>query len=215
MSHLFYVIADMRERRSGVPQALSKMGVEVRLKNLVAGDYVLAPQVAFERKTTADFVQSIFDRRLFNQVQLLRANYLHPILLLEEDQHPAREIHPHAYRGALLYLVVLNHIPVLHSPGAGETAELLFAVAQLLHQQPDRSFTLQPKKRTPSLKLTQRYVLETLPGIGPQLADTLLQQFGSFQALCAAQPEDLMQVAGIGRTRADKIHEILHREYES
>ena len=34
------VIADTREGPSGIPRALSKMGLEVRLKHLAAGDYI-------------------------------------------------------------------------------------------------------------------------------------------------------------------------------
>ncbi len=214
-SRPFFVIADMRERASGIPQALSKMGLEVRLKNLAAGDYLLTPHVAIERKTTADFIQSIFDRRLFQQAQSLRAHFLHPIWLLEETENPGREIQARAYRGALLYLSVLNHIPIVYSKNAGDSAELIFAILQLLCQESDRHFSLHPKKRTTSLSLTQRYVLETLPGIGPHLAEELLKRFGSLQALCTAAPEELMQISGIGRARAGKIHEILHRHYNT
>jgi ERCC4-type nuclease len=39
-----FLIADLRERASGIPQALSAKGLEVRMKNLRAGDYILAPQ---------------------------------------------------------------------------------------------------------------------------------------------------------------------------
>ncbi|MGH7491575.1 MAG: ERCC4 domain-containing protein [bacterium] len=208
------VIADLRERVSGIPQALSKLGLEVRLRNLTAGDYILAPHIAIERKTTSDFIQSIFDRRFFHQTHLLRAAFQHPLWLLEENECPAREIHPHAYRGALLYLTVLNHIPILHSKNADDTATLIYAILQMVYQDPDRNFTLHPKKRTVSLDLTQRYVLETLPGIGPHLADELLQRFGSLQAICSAQTEELMQIPGVGQARADRIHEILHRTYK-
>ena len=212
-SRPFFVIADMRERASGIPLALSKMGLEVRLQNLAAGDYLLAPHVAIERKTAADFIQSIFDRRLFHQVQALRAHFLRPLWLLEETEKTVREIHARAYRGAVLYLSVLNHIPILHSKNSGDSAELIFAVLQRLQQEPARHFSLYNKKRTASLRRTQRYVLEALPGIGPLLAEELLQRFGSLQALCSASPEELMQVSGIGRARAAKIHEVLHRQY--
>ena len=214
-SRPFCVIADLREQVSGIPKALSKLGLEVRLKNLAAGDYVLAPHVAIERKTISDFIQSIFDRRLFHQTQALRVAFQHPLWLLEENECPEREIHPHAYRGALLYLSVLNHIPILHSRNADDSATLIHVILQMIYQEPDRNFTLHSKKRTASLDLTQRYVMETLPGIGPHLADELLKRFGSLQAICAAQAEDLMQIPGVGRTRADKIHEILHRKYKN
>ncbi len=214
MAHPF-LFADLRERASGIPQALSAKGLEVRMKRLHAGDYILAPHMALERKTTADFIQSIFDKRLFAQVQSLRASFLHPLLLLEETQAPKREIHPHAYRGAIFYVSVLNHIPLLHARNAEESVETIYAILQLLQQQPEKIFSLHEKKRSPSPQLTQRYVVETLPGIGSQLADSLLKKFGSVQAVFAASIEELVQVAGVGRGRAEKIREILQRAYNS
>lgn len=162
-----FLFADMRERASGIPQALRAKGLEVRMKHLRAGDYVLAPHMAVERKTTADFIQSIFDKRLFAQAQSLRASFAHPLFLLEETETPQREIHPHAYRGAIFYLTVLNHIPILHTRNVEESVETIFALLQLLHAQPEKIFSLHEKKRSPAPELTQRYVLKTLPGIGP------------------------------------------------
>jgi ERCC4-type nuclease len=210
-----FLFADLRERASGIPQALSAKGLEVRMKRLHAGDYVLAPHLAIERKTVADFIQSIFDKRLFAQVQSLRASFAHPLFLLEETQEPKREIHPHAYRGALFYVSVLHHIPILHTGSAEESVETIYAILQLLQAQPEKIFSLHEKKRSPVPEHTQRHVVETLPGIGPQLADALLQKFGSLQAVFAATVEELMQVAGIGRGRAEKVHEILRRQYGS
>lgn len=157
-----FLFADMRERASGIPQALRAKGLEVRMKHLRAGDYVLAPHMAVERKTTADFIQSIFDKRLFAQTQSLRASFAHPLFLLEETETPQREIHPHAYRGAIFY-----HIPLLHTRHAEESVEIIFALLQLLHAQPEKIFSLHEKKRSPAPELTQRFVVETLPGIGP------------------------------------------------
>ena len=214
-SRLPFLIADMRERASGIPQALSAKGLEVRMKRLHAGDYILAPHIALERKTTADFIQSIFDKRLFTQAQSLRASFMHPLFLLEETNTPKREIHPHAYRGAIFYVSVLNHIPILHARNAEESVEIIYAVLELLHQTPEKIFSLHEKKRSPSPDLTQRYVVETLPGIGPQLAEALLRKFGSLQTVFAAPIEELMQVAGVGRGRAERMREVLQRTYNS
>ncbi|NUO81292.1 hypothetical protein HUU05_14535 [candidate division KSB1 bacterium] len=208
-----FLFADLSERVSGIPQSFSAKGLEVRMKRLHAGDYVLAPHVAIERKTTADFIQSIFDKRLFAQAQSLRASFLHPLFLLEETEAPKREIHPHAYRGAIFYVSVQNHIPILHARNTEESAETIYAILELVLEEPERLFSLHEKKRAPSPELSQRYVVETLPGIGPQLADALLKKFGNLQAVFAAPVEELMQVAGIGRGRAEKVHEILRRKY--
>jgi len=211
-SHLA-IIADLRERASGIPRALSEKGLEVRMKRLEVGDYLLTPKIAIERKTTADFIQSIFDKRLFAQVGTLRANFQSPILLLEKSETPSREIHPSALRGAMLYVTVLNRIPILHSENSAETIELLLAMAQLVHRDQAQEFSLHAKRRSSSPATTQRYILETIPGIGPHLARSLLKQFGSLQAVFSAAPDELMEVSGIGRNKAEKIQALLLRDY--
>jgi len=206
------IIADLRERVSGIPRALSEKGLEVRLKRLEVGDYLLTPKIAVERKTTADFIQSIFDKRLFAQVGALRANFYSPILILEKSDAP-REIHPSALRGAMLYVSLLNRIPILHTGNSAETIELLFAMAQLAPRETAKKFSLHAKRRSPSPALTQRYILETIPGLGPHLAESLLKQFGSLQAVFNAKFDDLMDVPGIGRNRAEKVLALLQHDY--
>lgn len=212
------ITADLRERASGVPRALSEKGLEVRLKRLAVGDYLITPKIAIERKTTLDFIQSIFDKRLFAQIGALRLHFQSPILLLEKsnavDLEAAGErIHPNALRGAMLYVAVLNRIPILQTESSADTIEMIYAMAQLTHREPEPGFSLHAKRRSPSPAITQRYMLETIPGIGPQLARTLLKQFGSLQAVFNAAPEDLQEVPGIGRHKAGKIRELLQGDY--
>ncbi|MGH7601145.1 MAG: ERCC4 domain-containing protein [bacterium] len=209
------IIADLRERASGIPRALSEKGLEVRMQRLEIGDYLLTPKIAVERKTTADFIQSIFDKRLFAQVGALRMSFPCPILLLEKCGSPSREIHPSAVRGAMLYVSLLNRIPIIHTENAADTVEMLFAMAQLVHRETAQEFSLHSKRRSSSPQKTQRYILETIPGIGPHLAKALLQQFGNLQAVFNAAPDDLMEVPGIGRGRAEKIRMLLQRDYRS
>jgi len=213
------ITADLRERASGIPRALSEKGLEVRLKRLVVGDYLIPPKIAIERKTTADFIQSIFDKRLFAQVGALRLHFHSPVLLLEKSdtanlETATERIHPNALRGAMLYVSVLNRIPILQTESSADTIEMIHAMAQLAHREREHAFSLHAKRRSPSPATTQRYILETIPGIGPQLARTLLKQFGSLQAVFNATPEDLQEVPGIGRNKAEKIRELLQSNYQ-
>ena len=203
------IIADWRERVSGIPQALSRNGIEVKLKQLAAGDYILSSQVVVERKTTADFIQSIFDRRLFEQVQLLRAAFQHPLLILERTTAAHRQIDPNAWRGAILYVTVTNHIPILHARDRDDTVALLTAIIRQLHEAPHRRSGYPTQKPKGSLRRSQSFVLEALPGIGAGLTKALLAQFGSLQEVFDADERALRQVRGIGKRRAGKIREIL------
>ena len=52
------VVADERERRSGVPEELRSLGAFVEYRVLDVADYVVG-QYAVERKTVRDFVNSL------------------------------------------------------------------------------------------------------------------------------------------------------------
>lgn len=73
------IVVDSRESRSGVANHLRRLGVEVIDEELECGDYVLSAGVLIERKTPADFVASILDRRIFSQLATLKATYPRPM----------------------------------------------------------------------------------------------------------------------------------------
>ncbi|RLA98086.1 MAG: hypothetical protein DRG83_14960, partial [Deltaproteobacteria bacterium] len=53
------ILADIRERKSGVPDLILKEGVSVIYGTLPIGDYVLSERVLVERKSIYDFASSI------------------------------------------------------------------------------------------------------------------------------------------------------------
>ena len=61
------IIVDERERKSGIPDLLKSVGLNLEMKTLPIGDYIVAPETVVERKTISDLVSSIFDGRLFDQ----------------------------------------------------------------------------------------------------------------------------------------------------
>ncbi|MBI4018050.1 MAG: DEAD/DEAH box helicase, partial [Candidatus Aenigmarchaeota archaeon] len=107
--------------------AILKNRCEVREKKLNAADYVLSKEVACERKTGNDFLQSLIDGRLFAQVNELKGRYKNPILLIEgEIDLENRNIHPNAVRGALAAITIDLGMPVFWTKNQLETAETLF-----------------------------------------------------------------------------------------
>ncbi len=95
--------ADDRERAGGVVDALAAYPqVVVAVGRLPVGDYLPGGGVVVERKTAADLVLSIRDRRLFDQAARLRAGAAHPLLVLEGDPLAVRTgMHERAILGAL------------------------------------------------------------------------------------------------------------------
>jgi DNA excision repair protein ERCC-4 len=52
-------------------------------------------------------------------------------------------------------------------------------------------------------------MLQGLPGVGPALADRLLLHFGTVEQVITADEITLMQVPGLGRTKARRIRGIV------
>jgi len=55
----------------------------------------------------------------------------------------------------------------------------------------------------------QLYVLQGLPGIGPERATRLLDTFGSLEEVFGAEDDDLAEVDGVGTKTAERIHHLV------
>ena len=58
------IIVDERERKSGIPELLKSVGLNLEMKTLPIGDYIVAPETVVERKSIRDLMSSVFDGRL-------------------------------------------------------------------------------------------------------------------------------------------------------
>jgi fanconi anemia group M protein len=126
------VIADMRESRSSVISTLQRMpGYEVKVCELEIGDYMLREDFPVERKAAADFVASILDRRLFEQVARMKSEFGKATFVIEGDVYSTRsKITPDAICGAISYLTMIEDARVLTTRNAAETASLLATMAR-------------------------------------------------------------------------------------
>ena len=65
------VIIDYREKNCLVPASLIKLGLEIEFRELKIGDYIIR-DIAIERKTVSDFLSSMVNKRLVNQLNELK-----------------------------------------------------------------------------------------------------------------------------------------------
>lgn len=208
------ILVDYREQRSGVIESLRRLGVRCRLVSLPAGDYVVDRDIFVERKSSPDFINSLTGGRLFNQLNRMAGRGRRRLLIIEglsPTFYPGASAE--AVRGALVAITVSWGIPILFSECPEETAELL---ARIEKQQIKRSLSGTRKtywgRKAEDSPSGKRKILESLPLIGPRIAESLLKEFGSLEKVFSATGEDLARVKGIGRTRADKIRDILKEE---
>jgi len=211
------IVADQRELDSNIARDLStREGITTRLETLAVGDYVLSDRVAVERKSVADFLDTLTggDRSMFEQLGDLTRNYSRPIVIIEgEDLYGERNVHPNAIRGAIASLAVDFGASVLRTDSEDETADLLETVASREQLTRERAVSVHGEKQAKTRAEQQEYVVSSIADIGPVTARALLDHFGTVEAVMTARKEDLRDVTGVGEVTADTIRDIVGSEY--
>ncbi|MFC4246085.1 DEAD/DEAH box helicase [Natribaculum luteum] len=211
------VVADQREMDADIARDLSRRDeIEVRLETLAVGDYVLSDRVAVERKSVADFVDSLVggDRSVFEQVGDMARHYSRPIVVVEgEGLYEQRDVHPNAVRGALSSLAVDFGASVLRTESEADTTELLAVVAGREQDTAGRAVSVHGEKQSKTLGEQQEYVVSSIADIGPVTARSLLAEFGSVEAVMTASEEELMEADGVGQVTAERIRDVVGSDY--
>jgi len=209
------IYADYREKGSRVIKELVDSGFSVMLSKLEVADYLLSKRVGVEFKKVEDFVQSIIDVRLLQQVKDLKRNFEKPLLVIEgvEDIYSIRNVHPNAVRGMLATIAISYGIPVLYTKSPRETAELFSVIAKRENSEDSSEFNPHGSRKPLTLKEQQEYIVSSLPGIGPTLAKPLLKKFGSVKKIVNAKPEKLEKVEKIGKQKAKQIKDVVEKDY--
>ena len=212
------IVADQRELDSTIARDLStREGVETRLETLAVGDYVLSDRVAVERKTVADFLDTLTggDRSLFEQVGDAARHYDRPVVVIEgEGLYGERNVHPKAIHGALASLAVDFGASVLRTAGEDETADLLEVVAEREQEESDREVSVHGERQSRTLAEQQEYVVAAIAEVGPVTARALLEEFGSVEAVMTADEEALQEAEGVGEVTAERVREVTGSDYE-
>ncbi|MCX6750222.1 MAG: hypothetical protein NTZ83_02090 [Candidatus Pacearchaeota archaeon] len=204
------IIVDYREKNSLVASYLIKQGFYVEFKELKIGDYIVK-DIVIERKTIQDFISSMINHRLINQIEELK-QYENKLLIIEgiSEQELYNEdnsgINANAIRGFLLSILLKHKIPIVFSKNSEDTAKFI----NVLSKKKEKEINLNAKKKTLNKKEQLQFIIESFPGVGPKKAKKLLKKFGTIQNIILAPTEGLKEILGI---QAEKIREIIERNY--
>ena len=209
------VVADERERASGVPDELSRLNVRVYFSRLPVADYVLSPEIAVERKTVRDLVSSVYDARLFYQAARISASYLKPYLLIEGDSTEVERLTKNlkSYYGAIANVTLAYGLRVIYTANAKETA---VAIAELLSHARAKPLSTMPSVPPPKAKSVpqqQLYLVSSMPGVGRKLAERLLMKYGTPRRIMGMTSGEMALTQGIGWKRAERIKEMLDTKF--
>lgn len=206
------ITVDYRETASGITDLLKNSGALVKIAKMSYGDYIINDTITVERKTAKDFLISIIDGRLFNQLSNLKRFSNHPILLIEgnpyETQHNFDRM---AIKGALVSTQTTWYVPVIFSRTKEDSRDILLMISRQVKTCID-VVPLRGGYRPKRIKSKQLYLLHGFPQIGPKLAKRLILHFKSVSKIMNAPVQALTEVDGIGKIAAEGIREVLDTE---
>jgi len=206
------IVVDEREKKSGIPDFLKKTGINLEIKTLQVGDYIVAPETVVERKTISDLVSSIFDGRLFDQCNRLKEHYKFPILLIEGDIDKMEELteNPFIIYGAISSVVIDFKIPVIPTPNALHTSKLLISMCS--RKDASKGPFIKKIRKSNDLQKQQLSMLCSLPGVGEKTAVRMLEKFGTPLRVLSSSIIELSKVSGLGEARAKNIKKVLQAQ---
>lgn len=207
------IYADHRETNSGLIEVLrSNPKLNVHSRELSSGDFIIHGTTCIERKSAIDFVASIMDNRLFNQIAKMKLDFANPIILIEGNPLKTySKIKPEAVIGAMSYCTAIEKVSIITVANVNETAMMITTMARHLQEGLGYEVPLRSNKPKASLHQSQ-YLVEGLASIGPKNAKALVNHFGSPLKAFNASVEDLCKMNGMGKATAQRIYDALRYE---
>lgn len=209
------IYADNREFHSKVVKKLALQDCVVKPKQLEVGDYLISNRVNIERKSTRDFVDSIFDQRLFRQLKEMKRNFEKPILIIEGvELYSLRDTHPNTIKGALASIAIDYRIPIMWSKDEEDTAGLVYWIAKREQIDERREVSVRGERKPLTLKEQQEFLVAGLPSVNTKIARRLLEEFGSPEKVFTTPEEKLKKVMRIGDKLAKNLSRVIRKKYE-
>ena len=214
------LIIDNKERI--IIKELDKRRAKFKIEQL-STDFIIQGQdleknilsIGIERKTQQDFLNSIIDKRIINQLIFLKDNFSIPLLIVEgeENIYELRNFHPNAIRGMFASIALDFQIPILYTKNHKDTTALLITILKRL-EKPKKHISLLKKRKPLTLKEQQEYIIESLPSIGPTLSKSLLKKFKTVKKVINAKEKQLEKINKIGPKKIKKIQEVINKNYK-
>ena len=206
------IIIDYREKNSLVASELVSLGFDIKFTELKIGDYIVK-DVVIERKTISDFLSSMINKRLFNQLEELQ-QYKNRLLIIEgigeqelyTDSKEWTGINSNAIRGFLLSILLKYKVPIIFTKNYSDTSRFI----AVLSRKKQKELPLNISKKSLNKKERLQFILEGFPGIGPKTAKKLLKKFKTLKNFINTSEDDLKEILG---KKAGIIKKIIEDEY--
>jgi Fanconi anemia group M protein len=202
------IVVDYRERE--IISLLKNLGAIIKEDNLPIGDFVVSSRTAIERKSHSDFISSIIDGRIFEQMENMQKYYEKRIVLIEG--YSDRFINENAYKAAVATLAT-SGITLLSTKSHQDTAKTIFWIAKKEQQENKIPIAVKVGKKPVDSRKQKEFLVSSIPGISSVLAQRLLKEFGSVEKIFVANEEELKKVKGLKEKTAKSIRKLITTKY--
>lgn len=197
--YLTRVVVENREPEE-IFLGLRSRGIWAERRQFEPGDYLLGSDICVERKTIRDFMSSIYDGRLFNQVRRMKELYRKVVLVVEGEPVGLDEKERKILYSAIAR-IIMEGISVVSTLDRDATVEFIASLAEKRQEEGVQSITTRRKGRVEEKERTL-FILQGFPGIGPKLSEKLLVKFGSLKGVFNASYGELKSILGEKKARA-------------
>lgn len=180
--------------------------------------------VGIQRKEINDLIASVMDGRLYKEVLQMQACDQR-VLIVEgkpqwsEDGQMLKNFGQgltlKQWRG-LLWSVRLKGIWVEWTEGQADTAQTLLWLKEWFSREKHSSLERRPGPVPVWGSVTNedycKHLVMGLPGVGPELAGRIVSRYGGVHWTWKVGVEDLMQIEGVGKVKAEAIYKALGGE---
>jgi len=141
-------------------------------------DYLIK-NIAVERKTFTDLLQSLYQGKLFNQLLRTKNEYEKTILIVEGLIDPNLLTNPKTFYSTLQFITINLNIPIIFSQSLENTAEVI----KKLNERKTNFFSVSKMKIIPKKENIQERMLQCIEGIGKKRARVIIKKYGSINKI--------------------------------
>ena len=221
------IIIDSRED-SQLSRTLESFAERVKVKTekkwLEIGDYIVG-DCCIEAKSAADFLQSVRNKRIFNQLDNMDRTYNKNIILIYGTLDDAIEYLQRTnynstswrnklkkmFVGALTSIALHTDVKPIWVDNHRTAAHIILATTEHIDKNLIIHKELPKKIKTDDVRVD---VLSEIKGVSVEKAKALLNTFGSITEVAMSNVEDIIKHKGIGKITAENILKALNSEDE-
>ena len=203
------IIIDTREKQSLITANLLEKNANINFEQLEIGDYLVQDTI-IERKTFSDFVSSMLNKRLTEQLTNLK-KYPKHFLIIEGFHYNYNKfnVHENAIRGMLLSIATDFQVPIILTENEQDTVNFLILTARK-YEKPKSLDAIRQSKNFKTLEEQKQFILEGFQGIGPATAKQLIENFKTLKKIFNVPEEQLRKISRFDENKIKKFLELLN-----